>query len=232
MLLAAAGWVFIELADEVREGEAIAFDETLLLAFRSAADPADPLGPRWLEEAVRDVTALGGYTILSIVTSATVIYLWMTRQLRLALFFLASTIGAVFWIHLLKYGFDRPRPDLVPHGMMVSTASFPSGHSAAAAAFYLTIGVLLARFQQRRRLRIFFIGLAVVLTVLVGVSRVYLGVHWPSDVVGGWAIGGGWALLCWLVATWLRRRRVLPLTNQSPPDQAPPDQAAPDQAAP
>jgi undecaprenyl-diphosphatase len=212
LLLGALAWVFIEIADEVVEGEAIPFDERLLLAFRSAADPAQPRGPAWLPEVVRDITALGGYTILTLVTVATLAYLWMARQGRVALFVLVAAAGALLWIVVFKLGFDRPRPELVPHIMAAHSPSFPSGHSAAAAAIYLTLGVLLARFQTRRRLRLFFVGLAVAITVLVGLSRVYLGVHWPSDVVAGWTLGGGWAIGCWLAATWLRRRHVLPET--------------------
>lgn len=210
VLLGAAAWVFLELADEVVEGEAIPLDETLLLALRTAGDPAVPIGPVWLEEVMRDVTALGGYAILSIVTVATAAYLWMARQGRLALLVLLATIGAILWTFVFKLGFDRPRPDLVPHAMRAPTPSFPSGHSTAAAAVYLMLGVLLAWFQTRRRLKLFFVAMALTLTVLVGFSRVYLGVHWPSDVVAGWALGGGWAILCWAVASWLRWHHVLP----------------------
>ena len=212
LLLGTAAWVFIEIADEVLEGEAIPFDETLLLALRTAADPAMPRGPMWLQEAVRDITALGSYTVLSIVTFSSAAYLWLARQRRVAFFILAAASGAILCVTLLKIGFDRPRPDLVPHIMTAETPSFPSGHSTAAAAVYLTLGALLARFQTRRRLRLFFVGVAVAITVLVGFSRVYLGVHWPSDVVAGWTLGGGWAVACWLAATWLRRRHVLPET--------------------
>ncbi len=214
VLLGAAAWVFIEIADEVVEGEAIPFDETLLLALRSAADPAVPLGPMWLQESIRDITALGGYTVLSIVTFSTAAYLWMAGQRRVAFFVVVAAAGAVLWVTLLKLGFDRPRPDLVPHIMSAETPSFPSGHSTAAAAIYLMLGALLARFQTRRLLRLFFVGLAVAITVLVGFSRVYLGVHWPSDVVAGWTLGGGWAVACWLAASWLRWRHVLPETAE------------------
>jgi undecaprenyl-diphosphatase len=210
LLLGAAAWVFIEIADEVVEGEAIPFDETLLLAFRTTADPATPLGPLWLQEAIRDITALGGYTVLSIVTAATAAYLWLARQGRLALFILAAAAGAIICVTLLKLGFDRPRPDLVPHIMTAETPSFPSGHSTAAAAVYLMLGALLARVQRRRRLRLFFVALAATITVLVGLSRIYLGVHWPSDVVAGWTLGGGWAVACWLIATWLWPNALLP----------------------
>ena len=107
---------------------------------------------------------------------------------------------------LLKIGFDRPRPDLVPHEAIVYTASFPSGHAMLAAVVYLTLGALLARVQPRRLLKLYLLGLAILLTVAVGASRVYLGVHWPTDVVAGWAVGAAWALLCWAAALWLQRQ--------------------------
>jgi undecaprenyl-diphosphatase len=216
VLLGAAAWIFIEIADEVIEGEAILFDETLLLALRTAADPATPLGPLWLQEAIRDITALGGYTVLSIVTLSTAAYLCMAGQARVALFIVAAAAGAVLLVTILKIGFDRPRPDLVTHLVTTETPSFPSGHSTASAAVYLMLGALLARFQRRRRLRLFFVGLAVAITVLVGFSRVYLGVHWPSDVVAGWTLGGAWAVGCWLIATWLRGHHVFPEVADQP----------------
>lgn len=220
VLLGTAAWVFIELADEVIEGEAIPLDETLLLALRTADDPALPIGPVWLQEVMRDVTALGGYTVLSIVTLATAAYLWLARQGRLAGLILLAAVGAVVWTFFFKLGFDRPRPDLVPHAMRAPSPSFPSGHSTAAAAVYLTFGALLAWFQERRRLKLFFVGIAVTITLLVGISRIYLGVHWPSDVVAGWSLGGGWAIFCWLIATWLRWHQVLPQADQVKSDDA------------
>jgi undecaprenyl-diphosphatase len=104
----------------------------------------------------------------------------------------------------LKYSIDRDRPALVPHGSVVYTASFPSGHSMLAASTYLTMGALLARVQRRRRIKAYILMVAITATLLVGISRVYLGVHWPTDVIAGWTAGTGWALLCWLLARWLQ----------------------------
>ena len=119
---------------------------------------------------------------------------------------LVAIVGATLLSFSIKAGIERPRPDLFPHGAPVYTASFPSGHATGAAATYLTLGALLARFQRHRRLKIYLLALAVILTLLIGLSRLYLGVHWPSDVLAGWTLGACWALLCWLVARQLQRR--------------------------
>jgi undecaprenyl-diphosphatase len=205
-LAAAALWGFAELADEVLEGETHAFDERILLALRSAADLSDPLGPGWLEELMRDITGLGGTGILTFITLAVAGFLALDRKAHAALFVVVAVGSGMLLSTLLKMGFDRPRPDLVPHGALVYTASFPSGHSMLSAAAYLTLGALLARVQARRVLKLYVLGLAILLTVAVGASRVYLGVHWPTDVLAGWAIGAAWALLCWAAALWLQRR--------------------------
>lgn len=206
LIVAGCAWAFIELADEVVEGDSRAFDEAILLAFRSPADASDPRGPGWVEELGRDVTALGGLGILTMLTLAVAGFLWLQGNRRSMWFLLAAVVGGQVLSTAFKQGFDRPRPELVPHEAMVYTASFPSGHSMMAAATYLTLGVLLARVQPRPVLKAYLLTLAVLLTVAVGVSRVYLGVHWPTDVVAGWAAGAGWALLCWLVARWLAHR--------------------------
>ena len=116
-----------------------------------------------------------------------------------------ALLGAVLLSFVIKAGIERPRPDLFPHGTPVYTASFPSGHSTGAAATYLTLGALLARFQRARRLKIYFMSVAVLLTLMIGLSRLYLGVHWPTDVLAGWTLGSCWALLCWMVARQLQR---------------------------
>jgi undecaprenyl-diphosphatase len=152
------------------------------------------------------MTALGGNTLLLLVTLATVAYLAMTGKRGGAVLVAASVGGAAALSSILKVAFARPRPDLVPHEMEVFTASFPSSHAMLSAATYLTLGVLLARLHRERRTKAFLVGLAIALTLLVGASRVYLGVHWPSDVLAGWCGGAAWALLCWFVALQLQHR--------------------------
>jgi undecaprenyl-diphosphatase len=196
---------FIGLADYVMEGELSSVDRAILLLLRDPADAADPLGPGWLEEAARDLTALGGDTILFIVTASTIVYLLMTGKKGAALLVFIAVDGGLLLSTLLKMGFDRPRPDLVAHQVRVYTASFPSGHAMLSAATYLTLGALLGRVTDRRRIKIFFMGLAIILTLVVGASRVYLGVHWPSDVLAGWCVGAAWASLCWFIALQLQR---------------------------
>jgi len=199
-------WAFVEIADEVREGETDSLDRRILLGLRNPADLTDPIGPRWFEEAARDITGLGGHAILAMVGLAALIYLLMTRKRHAALLLLASVGGGMLLSAALKLGFERPRPDLVPHGTRVYTASFPSGHAMLSAVTYLTLGALLARVQPQRRLKAFLLGIAVFVTVMVGLSRVYLGVHWPSDVLAGWCGGAAWASLCWFVSLQLQRR--------------------------
>ena len=144
--------------------------------------------------------------MLTIVVLATLAYLLLARKRGAALLVLGAVVGGMLLSTGLKLGFERPRPDLVPHGARVYTASFPSGHAMLSAITYLTLGALLARVQEGRRIQAFLMGLAVFITLLVGVSRVYLGVHWPSDVLAGWAVGAAWAALCWFVALQLQRR--------------------------
>ncbi|MEQ8662845.1 MAG: phosphatase PAP2 family protein [Gammaproteobacteria bacterium] len=208
-IVAGGSWIFVEVSEEVVEGETHALDRALILALRNPADPGDPVGPGWVEELGRDVTALGGVGVLTYVTLAVVVYLVLQRQRRAALYVAAAIALGMLISFALKTGFDRPRPELVPHGSLVYTSSFPSGHSMMAALVYLTLGVLLARLQPRRQLKAYVIGLAVLTALAVGISRVYLGVHWPTDVVAGWVAGAVWAMTCWTVALWLQRRRAV-----------------------
>lgn len=221
-VLTGAAWLFLAIADEVIEGETHALDERLLLALRNnPADLGDPIGPPWFEEMMRDFTALGGLGVLALLTVSVFFFLVLQRKNHGAFLLLAVTTGGMLLSLLLKAGFDRPRPDLVPHGSYASYASFPSGHSMLAAATYLTLGALLARLQPGLRLKLHILALAVTFTVLVGVSRVYLGVHWPSDVAAGWAAGAVWAAACWLAARTLQRRGQVE-TDDEEADEVPP----------
>lgn len=217
LLLAITGVLaFAGLAGEVLEGETLGFDRAILLALRDPANPADPLGPTWFEEAARDVTGLGSHTILIGLTLGVTIYLALIRKRGAALLVLGSIAGAVLISAGLKILFQRPRPDLVPHAVEVYTASFPSGHAMLSAATYLTLGALIAQVQARWHTRSYVIFLAVLTTVLVGASRVYLGVHWPTDVLAGWCLGAAWALLCWLAALTLQRRGRVETPTEAP----------------
>ena len=199
--------VFAEIADDVGEGDTRVFDERLLLALRTS-DLADPIGPRWFELAVADVTALGGFAVLALLTLLAIGYLLVLKKWGSALLLLIATLGGTAISEGLKLGFNRSRPDLVAHVVETTSMSFPSGHAMLSAATYLTLGALLARTQERRRLRGYIMGAAILLTLLIGVSRVYLGVHWPTDVLGGWCLGAAWAMLCWSIAQWLSRGSV------------------------
>jgi len=206
LLIFGAGlFAFIGIADEMLEGDTLQLDRWLLLALRASGEPGDPVGPAWVEEMFRDFTALGGIGVLGLLTLASVGYLWMQGLRRIALFVLSAILGGLLLSLALKVGFERPRPDLVSHGSMIYTSSFPSGHSMLSAVVYLTGGALLAVLHTARRVRVYLIGCSVLATLLVGVSRVYLGVHWPSDVLAGWAAGAAWAAACWLAAQWLQQ---------------------------
>jgi undecaprenyl-diphosphatase len=193
--------VFGLIAGEVLEGEPLAFDRVILLAFRKSGDPAQPIGPAWLAEMMRDVTALGSFAVLTIVVATVVGYLLLTGQRAAAALLLVSVLGGVLLNNVLKLGFARPRPDLVAPAARVFTLSFPSGHATLSAVTYLTLGALLTRLNPSHRLRIYFMAVGILLTLLVGISRIYLGVHYPTDVLAGWCIGAAWALTCWTLMT-------------------------------
>jgi undecaprenyl-diphosphatase len=206
LIIAALLFAFGLIAQEVAEGEPLAFDRALLLAFRDPANPSVPIGPPWLLDTARDVTSLGSTVVLGIILFSVVGYLLLDRKRAAACLMLGAVVGGVALNNLLKFAFARPRPDFVTPAVQVFTASFPSGHAALSAITYLTLGALLAQTNPSVRIRIYLMSLAAVFTGLVGVSRVYLGVHYPTDVLAGWCIGTAWAMGCWALMAWLQRR--------------------------
>lgn len=207
MLCALGGWGFLEIADEVAEDEAKRIDEAILLSLREPGDTADPLGPIWLEEAARDITALGSFAVLLIVTAVTAAWLVVTNKRSGAVLFLCAVLTGVALSTLLKGAYARERPDLVAHQMHAFTASFPSGHSLLSALIYLSVGALFASTQPKLAVKAFILLFSVAIAGLVGISRIYLGVHWPTDVLAGWCAGAAWAILWGLIALRFLPRR-------------------------
>jgi undecaprenyl-diphosphatase len=203
---AVAVLAFIQIADAVGEGQTMRFDQWAVRAMRQPDDPSKSIGPPWLAHVARDVTALGGAAVLALVTTAVVGFLWLRRMYGAMWLVVAATLGGLIVSTVLKQWFERPRPDIVPHLSPAYTSSFPSGHSLLSATVFLTLGALLGRIVQEFRLKAYFLVVALTLTFLVGLSRVYLGVHWPTDVLAGWSAGLAWATVCWLVARSLQHR--------------------------
>jgi undecaprenyl-diphosphatase len=196
---------FAALAAEVREGDIFAIDRTLLLAFRTPGHLGTAIGPRWLQEAARDISALGGFTVLTLVTVISALLLYLHRRAAQAAVFLASVVFAQMAAEVVKALIDRPRPTLVPHNDLVYSASFPSGHAVMTPVVYLTLATVVAALEHRRHLKAILPICAALLVLAVGISRVYLGVHWPTDVLAGWALGIAIALAASMVL-----RRVAP----------------------
>ncbi|QDJ10827.1 Membrane phosphatase, PAP2 family [Roseomonas mucosa] len=207
LLLVAGGLLgFVALAALVHGDSLEGFDRHMLLLLRDPADLEHPIGPRWLPVIAQDVTALGSNVILVSVSLVVLGGLLLERKRGAALLTAVSILGGTVLSLLVKLAFERPRPDVVPHMVEVFTASFPSGHAMLSAVTYLTLGALMTRIQAGPRLKLYVMAVAVAVTLLVGASRIYLGVHWPTDVLAGWCLGAAWALSCWLVALRLQRR--------------------------
>ena len=206
-VVAAGIYTFLAIADEVSENEIARVDSALLLLLRDSNDLSSPIGPSWLEQVVIEITTLGGYPVLVTLVAAVAGFLLVSRQYGATVFLLGSIISGTLAGHLLKIVYDRPRPDVVDHLVQIHTASFPSGHATMSAVVYLTLATLIVRLVDDVAVRVYVLAVAILLTLAVGLSRIYLGVHWPSDVAAGWALGAAWACLSWLAVSGLRRLR-------------------------
>jgi undecaprenyl-diphosphatase len=209
LVVALAVWLATLAVGAIGYSRIRALDERILLSMRSPNDPSVPLGPHWLLPAAREFTALGSSTVLLTLILAVGGYLWLERRYGMLALVLVSTFGGMAISSYLKIFFERPRPSIVPHLAPASSPSFPSGHSLVSAVVYMTLGVLLTRVTTDRRAKTYFVVLAAAITCLIGLTRMYVGVHYPTDVLAGWAIGLLWALVCGAVARELQRRHVI-----------------------
>lgn len=204
--LAGAVLVLAILGHTIAGGDRFAFDSNVMLALRQDGNPAVPAGPLWLKQAMIDVTALGGETVLTLAAAVTIGFLVASRHLLAAALVFAGSVTGSIAVALVKALVGRERPALVDHLVEVGSASFPSGHAANSAIIYLTIALISMQVIPRRAARRFLFGVTLLLVAAIGVSRVYLGVHWPSDVLAGWSFGALWALAWWAAGSWLRLR--------------------------
>ena len=213
---AALAFGFIKLAGEMSEGETQAFDVAFLKALRVPGDIGTPIGPAWLLSSMRDLTALGGVTVLTLVSFLAIAFLLTRGRVKQALYTALATGGGALMGRLLKSLFARERPEVVPHLVEVHSLSFPSGHSMNSAIVYLTLAVMISRSFEDRKPRIFVIGVAALLVMTIGFTRLYLGVHYPTDVLGGWTVGAAWALAMGLIATRLQEEQKIEQPGEAP----------------
>ncbi len=204
-MIAVLLFAFGFIAQDVAARKPSGFDSYVILALRKSGEQPVPIGPPWLQEAARDVTSLGSIIVLLIITFAVAGFLFLTRKPGIAWLMLIAVLGGLALNNLLKFVIARPRPDFVNHAARVFTTSFPSGHATLSAITFLTIAALLARAYPSFTVSLYFMALAALLTVLIGLSRIYLGVHFPTDILAGWCIGAAWALACWVLMTWLQQ---------------------------
>lgn len=184
--------------------EPFAWERAAMSTLRVPGDPARPIGPPWLLPLMRDVTALGGGRLLTVVVIAAAGLLVVRRLYLLALLAALASWSGGRVVALVKEHVGRARPDIVPQLVDVRELSFPSGHAASGAVVYLTLALLATRTVRERRVRAYLLACAAVLVAAIGISRVYLGVHWPTDVLAGWCFGTLWALGWWRLGAAVR----------------------------
>ena len=179
----------------------------ILSVSRSADAPARPLGPPWAGIVAADITSLGSTALLVLFALMAVGLLLMLQKRLSALLLVIGLAGGLALSEGLKAVFERARPPLEYQSVHTLNASFPSGHALLSAVFYLTLGVMLTRAFPQRRLKAYVMGMAIVMTLLVGTSRIYLGAHWATDVFAGWSVGAAWAMVLWLASYVIARRQ-------------------------
>ncbi|WP_425992016.1 phosphatase PAP2 family protein [Brevundimonas sp. TWP2-3-2] len=196
---------FVEIADDMTETDGQAFDQMVLHWMQPVA--GQPRGPWWLHEAAADITSLGGIAVLTLFAVVALGMLLILRKWLSALLLLIGLAGGVALSEGLKALFQRERPPAAFQAVETLNASFPSGHALLSTVFYLTVAVMMTRAFPRRRLKAYVLGVGMAFALMVGLTRVYLGAHWASDVMAGWCVGAAWAMALWLVSYAVERRQ-------------------------
>ncbi len=196
---------FVEIADDMTEADGQAFDQMVLHWMQPVA--GQPRGPWWLHEAAADITSLGGIAVLGLFAIVAIGILFILRKRLSAFLLVIGLAGGVALSEGLKALFERQRPPAAYQAVETLNASFPSGHALLSTVFYLTVAVMMTRAFPRQRLKAYVLGVGIVFALLVGVTRVYLGAHWASDVMAGWCVGAAWAMALWLVSYAVERRQ-------------------------
>lgn len=196
---------FVEIADDMTEADGQAFDQMVLHWMQPIA--GQPRGSRWLHEAAADLTSLGGISVLTLFAVVALGFLLILRKRLSALLLVVGLVGGVGLSEGLKALFERARPPAVYQAVETLNASFPSGHALLSTVFYLTVAVMMTRAFPKRRLKAYVLGVGMVFALLVGLTRIYLGAHWTTDVLAGWSIGAAWAMALWLVSYAVERRQ-------------------------
>ena len=196
---------FADLAEDMNQSGAQAFDLKVLTWMQPV--PGAPRGPWWLKEAAGDLTSLGGISVLALFALIAFTFLMVLKKRLSALLLVVGLAGGVALSEGLKRVFERQRPPSLYQAVDTLNASFPSGHALLSTVFYLTLGVMLTRAFPRRRLKALVLGAAILIALLIGTTRIYLGAHWASDVFAGWSVGAAWAMLLWLAAWAVQRRQ-------------------------
>ena len=210
LVVALGSLTFADLAEDMGEADGQVFDARVLHLLRPYADdPSRPWGPWWLKEAASDITSLGGISVLALFATIVIVFLLIQRKWLSSVLLLVGLGGGVILSEGLKAVFERDRPPVIYQATETINASFPSGHALLSAVFYLSLGVMLTRAFPQRRFKAYVLGVGVVITLLIGVTRIYLGAHWASDVFAGWSVGAAWAMVLWLVSYALSRRQRL-----------------------
>jgi undecaprenyl-diphosphatase len=206
IILALTLMAVVVLSWLIAQGSTYDVDTWMLRLTRDAAPGYEPLGSPKLQSVIRDITSVGSGVVLTVLTLILGIYHLLRRQWRTAWFIMISILLAWQTMETLKLIYNRNRPDVVPHGMFEKSLSLPSGHAMMSTVVFLTLACVYAQKAQHRTVKVFLFALAILLFLTIGWTRIYLGVHHPSDVLAGWLLGICWVQLAWLVHEVLRLR--------------------------